>query len=49
IENQSGGQYSDVSYDMSANLTPDGRRVTATNNMVFELKFPNVDIKGSIR
>lgn len=49
IENQSGGQYSDVSYDMSANLSPDGRRVTATNNMVFELKFPNVDIKGSIR
>jgi hypothetical protein len=49
IENQSGAQYSDVSYNMSANLTPDGRRVEARNNIVFELKFPNVDIKGSIR
>tara|TARA_R110000751_G_scaffold76897_1_gene155163 strand:+ start:97 stop:480 length:384 start_codon:yes stop_codon:yes gene_type:complete len=49
IENQSGAQYSDVSYNMSANLTPDGRRVEAKNNIVFELKFPNVDIKGSVR
>jgi hypothetical protein len=48
IENRAGGMYSDLSYDFISNLTADGRRIEAKQNTIFELKFPNVDIKGSI-
>jgi len=48
IVGNSGGMYSDLSYDFIANLTADGRRIDAKQNTIFELKFPNVDIKGSI-
>tara|TARA_R110000824_G_scaffold100666_2_gene239255 strand:- start:168 stop:1967 length:1800 start_codon:yes stop_codon:yes gene_type:complete len=44
-----GAQYSDLSYDFVQNLSPTGHRIEALNNVVFELKFPNVDIKGSVR
>ena len=44
-----GASYSQVSYDMGKNLSADGLSVQAQQNMIFELKFPNVDIKGSIR
>jgi len=30
-------------------LSADGRMIDADSNSVFELKFPNVDIKGSIQ
>ena len=44
-----GGSYSNSDYDFDDKLTPDGRRILAESNIVFELKFPNVDIKGSIQ
>ena len=43
-----GASYSNLDYNFLKNLTPDGRRIAADANVVFELKFPNVDIKGSI-
>jgi len=46
---KTGASYSDLSYDFVKNLTPDGRRIMAQPNSIFELKFPNVDIKGSIQ
>ena len=46
---QTGASYSQASYDMAKNLSADGLSVQAQQNMIFELKFPNVDIKGSIR
>jgi len=48
IVGKTGGIYSDLSYDFIDNLTADGRRVMAQPNSIFELKFPNIDIKGSI-
>ena len=48
IVGQSGASYSNLDYNFVQNLTPDGRRIAADANVVFELKFPNVDIKGSI-
>lgn len=44
-----GAQYSDLSYDFVQNLSSNGHRIEASNNVVFELKFSNVDIKGSVR
>ena len=37
-----------MSYNFAANLSADGRRIPAPQNVIFELKFPNVDIKGSV-
>jgi len=48
IINKAGSSYSDMSYNFSANLSADGRRIPAPRNVIFELKFPNVDIKGSV-
>ncbi len=48
IVGKAGASYSNLDYDFTKNLTPDGRRVAAPGNVIFELKFPNVDIKGSI-
>jgi len=49
IVGKTGAQYSDLSYDFVQNLSPNGHRIEAPNNVVFELKFSNVDIKGSVR
>jgi len=48
IVGKSGTSYSTLDYNFTKNLTPDGRRIAADGNVIFELKFPNVDIKGSI-
>lgn len=46
---KSGGIYSESNYDFDAALSSDGRMIEAQPNVVFELKYPNIDIKGSIR
>jgi hypothetical protein len=49
ITQRTGATYSNVSYDFMKNLTADGRYILAQKNVIFELKFPNVDIEGAIR
>ena len=49
IVDRSGAGYSDASFSFKEMLSADGRRIHADQNSVFELKFPNVDIKGSIQ
>ena len=46
---KSGGIYSESNYDFDAALSSDGRVIEAQPNVVFELKYPNIDIKGAIR
>jgi len=46
---KSGGIYSESNYDFDAALSSDGRMIEAQPNVVFELKYPNIDIKGAIR
>ena len=48
ITNKNGGQYSYVSFDVSRNLSPEGSYLIAPKNAIFELKFPEVDIKGKV-
>ena len=43
-----GGQYSTTRFDFDKYLSADGRVVRGFENIIFELKFPNDDIKGSI-
>lgn len=49
IVEKTGANYSGDSYDFVANLSTDNRRILAHENVVFELKFPSSDIKGSIK
>jgi len=46
---KNGGIYSESSYDMEVALSADGRRILGEKNIIFELKYPNVDIKGSVK
>ena len=49
IVERTGTSYSSFSYDFEGGLSADGRRIEGQNNVVFELKFPNIDIKGAIK
>jgi len=49
VLNQNGGAYSQAALDISANITPDGRFIACPLNGIFEVKFPTIDIKGSVK
>ena len=49
IQNLSGGNYSDSVYSIDSNLSPDGRMLRTPEDAVIELRYPNKDIKGTIR
>lgn len=49
INNKTGSNYSSVSYSIEANKSPDGRFVACPLNACFEIKFPEVDIRGVVR
>ena len=35
--------------DMEENMTPDGRAIMCPDNVIFEIKFPRADIRGTVR
>tara|TARA_Y100000034_G_scaffold136875_1_gene216590 strand:- start:3639 stop:5435 length:1797 start_codon:yes stop_codon:yes gene_type:complete len=49
ITNKMGGSYASTEFNINENLSPEGTYVVAPKNAVFELKFPETDIKGKIR
>ena len=49
LSNFNGGAYSRSAIDVTANTTPDGRFVACPLNCIFEIKFPTIDIKGSVK
>jgi len=44
-----GGNYSDEAIDLKHHTSADGRILYAPENAVYELKLPNIDIKGTIK
>jgi hypothetical protein len=44
-----GGDYSNTFFDFQRELSADGRMLKVPQNVILELKYPNVDIKGVIR
>ena len=49
IVNKTGGAYSDIAYNIEHYMSPDGRLLEAPENVIFEIKYPNLDIKGTIK
>ena len=46
---KSGSDYSDYSLNLSEYISADGRILYAPQGVVYEIKYPNLDIKGTIR
>lgn len=49
VKRKSGSLYSTFSYDIEGNTSPDGRLVLAQDNVIFEIKYPDSDIVGTVR
>jgi hypothetical protein len=49
IINKNTSNYSNVFFRVSDNVSPDGDRIVCPKNAIFEMKFPQVDIKGKLR
>lgn len=44
-----GASYSSADFDLDLYTTPDGRMILAPENIIFEIKFPDSDIRGTIK
>ena len=44
-----GGQYSDASIDIKSSTSNDGRYIVLPENYMWEIKYPDIDIKGTIK
>jgi hypothetical protein len=49
IVNKNSSNYSNVFFQINENMSPDGDMLVCPKNAIFELKFPEVDIKGKLR
>ena len=49
IVQKDGSQYSQIGFDIDYFTSPDGRYVAIPQNATFEIKFPSIDIKGTIK
>jgi len=48
IVSKSGAPYSDVFVDTEQLLSPDGRYISAPDNVAFEIRYPSADIVGAV-
>jgi hypothetical protein len=46
---KNGGRYSDTSHSIENHMSADGRILYCPDDMIYELKYPNLDIEGTIR
>tara|TARA_Y100000592_G_scaffold30536_2_gene48648 strand:+ start:50544 stop:52340 length:1797 start_codon:yes stop_codon:yes gene_type:complete len=49
IVNKNSSNYSNVFFQIGENMSPDGDMLICPKNAIFELKFPEVDVKGKLR
>jgi hypothetical protein len=49
VTKKDGSQYSQVGFSIDYFTSPDGRYVAVPQNAIFEIKFPSVDIKGTVK
>ena len=49
IKQQSGDDYSDAAFDIKQNTSADGRILYVPEDMILEVKFLDVDIRGTVK
>jgi len=46
---KAGGRYSNTGFNIDSQTSDDGRYISVPDNVALEIKFPNTDIRGSVR
>ena len=49
IYNKTNGNYSKINYNIESALSKDGSYYKIPKNIILELKYPNIDIKGTVK
>lgn len=49
IFNKTGNQYSAINYNVQVGLSRDGSYYKVPKNIILEIKYPNLDIKGAVK
>ena len=49
IKKMNGADYSNIKFDIEENTSPDGRYISVPDDVILEIKYPRVDIVGSIK
>ena len=49
VKQQTGDDYSDASFDIKQNMSPDNRILYVPEDLILEVKFLDVDIKGTVK
>jgi len=49
INIKNGAGYSSTTFNVTDNLSTDGRAINIPRNAIYEIKFPDADIKGAVR
>jgi hypothetical protein len=49
VKLKTGGIYSDIRFNINENTSADGRWINIPQNAIFEIKFPDNDIKGVVK
>ena len=49
IVNKSGGNYSQSTFNIDKYMSLDGRYLSVPDNVILEIKFPKIDIKGTVK
>jgi phage-related baseplate assembly protein len=47
--NKTNGNYSQINYNMENSLSKDGSYYKIPKNIILEIKYPNIDIKGTVK
>jgi len=46
---KTGAGYASTIFNVKNYMSPDGRLIAAPKNVVFEVRYPNADIEGTVR
>ena len=49
VHQKTGSGYSTTRLNVKNYTTPDGRLIAAPKNVIYEVRYPNVDIQGTVR
>jgi hypothetical protein len=49
IKNKRGGLYAQTGFDIDSQTSSDGRYIAVPDNVVLEIKYPKIDIRGSVK
>jgi hypothetical protein len=49
ILNKTGLNYSEFSYNIDNNMSLDGRKLEIPPNCIWEIKYPNSDVRGTLK